>query len=86
MKEKDLIIFDIDRTIYDGSIGQDFIIELVNERIISPKILASLSFELLEYELDLQNYNKTVSDALKLLANELINKLEFSISLTNFII
>jgi phosphoserine phosphatase len=74
MKEKDLIIFDIDRTIYDGSIGQDFIIELVNERIISPKILASLSFELLEYELDLQNYNKTVSDALKLLANELINK------------
>jgi len=39
-KDKDLIIFDIDRTIYDGSIGQDFIIELVNERIISPKILA----------------------------------------------
>lgn len=74
MKQKDIIIFDIDRTIYDGSIGQDFIVELVNEGIISPKILASLSFELLEYELDLQNYSKTVSDALRTLASELKGK------------
>jgi len=74
MKQKDIIIFDIDRTIYDGSIGQDFIIELINEGIISPKILASLSLELLEYELDLQNYNKTVSAALQTLANELNGK------------
>lgn len=74
MKEKDLIIFDIDRTIYDGSIGQDFIIELVNEGIISPKILATLSFELLEYELDLQNYSKTVKDALQSLSAELEGK------------
>ena len=73
MKEKDLVIFDIDRTIYDGSIGQDFIIELVNEGLVSPKILASLSIELLEYELDIQAYNKTVKDALQILSNELIN-------------
>lgn len=74
MKQKDLIIFDIDRTIYDGSIGQDFIIELVNEGVISPKILATLSFELLEYELDLQTYSKTVKDALNTLAFELNGK------------
>ena len=74
MKQKDLIIFDIDRTIYDGSIGQDFIIELINEGIISPKILASLSLELLEYELEVQNYTKTVTDVLKTLSNELKGK------------
>lgn len=74
MKEKDLIIFDIDRTIYDGSIGQDFIIELINEGLISPKILANLSLELLEYELDLQTYSKTVRDALISLAYELNNQ------------
>jgi len=74
MKQKDIIIFDIDRTIYDGSIGQDFIIELINEKIISPKILASLSFEIIEYELDIQNYSKTVKDILKTLNNELLGK------------
>jgi len=73
-KDKDLIIFDIDRTIYDGSIGQDFIIELVNERIISPKILAELSFEMLEYELETQSYSKTVRDALNMLSKELEGK------------
>jgi phosphoserine phosphatase len=74
MKYKDIIIFDIDRTIYDGSIGQDFILELINENVISPKILANLSFEMLEYELDIQNYSKTVNDALKILSNELKGK------------
>jgi phosphoserine phosphatase len=74
MKTKDIVIFDIDRTIYDGSIGQDFIIELVNQRIISPKILAQISFEMLEYELDIQGYNKTVKDALSVLSKELEGK------------
>lgn len=74
MVEKDLIIFDIDRTIYDGSIGQDFIIELVNEGVISPKILATLSLELIEYELEVQNYSKTVRDALLYLSTELHEK------------
>lgn len=74
MKEKDILIFDIDRTIYDGSVGQDFILELVNEGVISPKILASLSLELVEYELETQNYNQTVKDSLLILASELENK------------
>lgn len=74
MKDKKIIILDIDRTIYDGSIGQDFIVELVNQGVISPKILADLSFELLEYELDIQTYAKTVRDSLTLLSNELDKK------------
>jgi phosphoserine phosphatase len=74
MKDKKIIILDIDRTIYDGSIGQDFIIELVNQNLISPKILADLSFELLEYELDIQTYAKTVRDSLTLLSSQLDKK------------
>jgi len=74
MKVKDLIIFDIDRTIYDGSIGQDFIIELVNEGLISSKILVNLSLELLEYELNIETYQDTVKKALTALSQELNNK------------
>lgn len=69
---KDLIIFDLDRTIYNGSIGQEFIIHLVSKNFISPKIIAQLTTLLVEYESEVLNYEETVKKILYFLAQELV--------------
>ena len=72
--KKPLIVLDIDRTIYDGSIGEDFIISLCNNNIINSKILTLLGLELLEYQASIQNYQETVKNALTILDKELTGK------------
>lgn len=71
---KQLIIFDLDRTIYNGSLGQDFIIHLATKQLISPKIITELSVVLVEFETEIVSYEQTVSTVLNYLANELIGK------------
>lgn len=68
---KPLVIFDIDRTIYNGSLGQDFILHLVNKQIISPAVLTELTLFYIEYETELISYEKTVATILNFLAKEL---------------
>jgi len=71
---KQLIIFDLDRTIYNGSLGQDFILHLAAKQLISPKIISNLSITLFEYETEILSYEKTVSIVLNYLAKELAGK------------
>lgn len=71
---KKLIIFDLDRTIYNGSLGQDFILHLATKQLISPKIISNLSITLVEYETEILSYEKTVSIVLNYLAKELEGK------------
>jgi len=68
---KPLVIFDIDRTIYNGSLGQDFILHLVSKNIISPTVLSELTLFFIEYETELISYDKTVATILNFLAKEL---------------
>jgi len=73
-------MLDIDRTIYDGSIGEDFILNLSTQGIIGPKIVAVLGIELIEYEISLSSYSETVLKVLSTLEKELkgkeVNKLK----------
>jgi len=72
--KKPLIMFDIDRTIYDGSIGEDLILDLTSKGIIGPKIVAVLGLELLEYEISLISYSEIVLKVLNTLEKELVGK------------
>lgn len=78
--KKPIIMLDIDRTIYDGSIGEDFILNLSTQGIIGPKIVAVLGLELIEYEISLSSYSETVLKVLSTLEKELkgkeVNKLK----------
>jgi phosphoserine phosphatase len=71
---KQLVIFDLDRTIYNGSLGQDFIIHLASKQLISPKIISELSFALVEFETEIVSYEETVSTVLNYLSKELVGK------------
>jgi phosphoserine phosphatase len=71
---RQLIVFDLDKTIYNGSLGQDFILYLVSKQLISPKIISNLSITLVEYETEILSYEKTVSTVLNYLAKELEGK------------
>lgn len=70
-KEKELIIFDIDRTIYNGSFGNDFIFYLVSKQIISSKIIPLIGFEIGNYFAKSKSYDVAVSEILNALSNEL---------------
>lgn len=70
-KEKELVIFDIDRTTYDGSFGNDFIFHLVSKQIISSKILSLIGFEIGSYGLKNKTYDEAVSEILRSLSHEL---------------
>jgi phosphoserine phosphatase len=67
-------MFDIDRTIYDGSIGEDLILSFTTQGIIGPKIIASLGLELIEYEISLTSYSESVKKILSTLEKELTGK------------
>jgi phosphoserine phosphatase len=69
---KQLVIFDLDRTIYNGSLGQDFILHLATKQLISPKIISELSVALLEFETEIVSYEETVSTVLNYLGKELV--------------
>jgi phosphoserine phosphatase len=71
---KQLVIFDLDRTIYNGSLGQDFILHLATKQLISPKIISELSVALLEFETEIVSYEETVSTVLNYLGKELVGK------------
>lgn len=69
---KDLVIFDLDRTIYNGSLGQEFIIHLVGKNLIPPQIIPELTKLLIEYESEILDYKETVFKILNFLAKGLI--------------
>lgn len=62
---KELVIFDIDRTIYDGSIFLDVSLELINKNIISPKFLSKIGFEYFTYQTGFESYDELVLDCLE---------------------
>ena len=57
---KQLVIFDLDRTIYNGSLGQDFILHLATKQLISPKIINLFSNYLI------YNYNASSKQNLRI--------------------
>lgn len=61
---KELIIFDIDRTIYNGSIFLDFALHLINKEKISPKFLSIIGFEFFTYQTGFESYDELVLDCL----------------------
>jgi phosphoserine phosphatase len=69
---KQIVIFDLDHTIYNGSLGQDFILHLVSKNLISPKIVSELSITFVEYETETISYEETVEKILKYLASQLV--------------
>ena len=85
--KKPLIIFDIDRTIYDGTVGEDFILSLCNHNLIDSKILTLLGLELLEYQTSISNYQTAVKNVLTLLDKELkgIEKSKIEKEANNFL-
>lgn len=70
---KKLVIFDIDRTIYDGSVFLDFSLHLVQKNLISPKILSSLGFEFVTYQTGFESYDELVRDCLNYFFEEVKN-------------
>lgn len=70
-KEKELVIFDIDRTTYNGSFGNDFIFHLVSKQIISSKIIPLIGFEIGSYGFKNKSYNEAVCEILRSLSYEL---------------
>lgn len=85
--KKPLVVFDIDRTIYDGSVGEDFILNLCNHGLIDSKILTLLGLELLEYQTSVQDYQEAVKNVLSLLDKQLkgIEKSTIEKEVSNFI-
>lgn len=68
-----LVIFDIDRTIYDGSVFLDFSLHLVQKNIISPKFLSSIGFEFVSYQTGFESYDELVKDCLNYFYEEVKN-------------
>ena len=62
---KELIIFDIDRTIYNGSIFLDFTLHLIEKELISPKFLSKVGFEFFTYQTGFESYDQLVVDCLE---------------------
>lgn len=66
-----LVIFDIDRTIYNGSIFLDLSLQLVQKEIVSPKFLSSLGFEFFTYQTGFESYDQLVRDCLNYFHDEI---------------
>jgi len=66
-----LVIFDIDRTIYDGSIFLDFSLHLIQKNLISPKFLSSIGFEYVTYQTGFESYDELVRDCLNYFFDEI---------------
>jgi len=62
---KKLVIFDIDKTIYDGNLYEDIIFHLLSKNLISDNILPTASKEFLELKLNLESYEEFILDLLK---------------------
>lgn len=61
---KKIIIFDIDRTIYNGNIFIDFVLHLIWKRKISYKIILKIAAEFLTYKTGFETYEELVVDCL----------------------
>ena len=61
---KELSVFDIDRTIYNGSIFLDFALHLIEKEKISPKFLSKIGFEFFTYQTGFESYDELVTDCL----------------------
>jgi len=68
-----LVIFDIDRTIYDGSIFLDLSLQLVKKDIISAKYLTFIGFEFVTYQTGFESYDELVRDCLNYFFDEIKN-------------
>jgi len=70
---RNLIVFDIDRTIYDGSIFLDFSLHLIQKDLISPKFLSLVGFEYVTYQTGFESYDELVRDCLNYFFDEVKN-------------
>lgn len=61
---KEFIIFDVDRTIYNGSIFLDFSLHLIQKEVISSKFLSTIGFEFVTYQTGFESYDEMVADCL----------------------
>lgn len=66
-----LVIFDIDRTIYNGSIFLDFSLHLTQKNIVSPKFLSLIGFEFFTYQTGYESYDELVNDCLNYFYEEI---------------
>ena len=66
-----LVIFDIDRTIYNGSIFLDYSLHLIQKNLISPKFLSSIGFEFVTYQTGFESYDELVRDCLNYFFEEI---------------
>jgi phosphoserine phosphatase len=62
---KKIVIFDIDKTIYDGNLYEDIIFHLISKNLINPRILPITTKEFLEYTFSLESYEELISELLE---------------------
>lgn len=68
---KKLVIFDIDKTIYDGNLYEDILLHLISKKLINQMILPYATKEILELKLSLESYEEFILDLLQELKNNI---------------
>lgn len=66
-----LVILDIDRTIYNGSIFLDYSFHLIKKNLVSPKYLSAIGFEFVTYQTGFESYDELVKDCLNYFYEEI---------------